>query len=194
MDSELTKNIIIIDSNIPEREKLSDALLECNFKTNIIQAESILTAQELIEKKEFDICFIGIGIRESLKFNLLEAISKSSKNKFCIFIPIVKKINKEKVFQYIDYGAHGVLLSPVKVAPLKRVIETALLKTAPSKPKNKNEEAITFLLTLSNTLQEVAEELKTQKSQLSTNKSKIKKSLITALLKDETDIKPFLLP
>ncbi len=125
MSNSQTKEVLIIDSSIVQRRKLTGIINQSGFLTNILEATSVAEAKQLLKSKDFDICFIGAGLSEETQCDL---ISSPSKNAKCVILPIAKRFDKEKVIRYISLGAHGVLLTPVQTSQLKQVLKIAFDK------------------------------------------------------------------
>ena len=96
--------------------------------------------QELLINEHYDICFVGAGLSETTQKAFISTIAKDSRAKNCIFIPLCKNPEKEKVIEFIQSGANGVLVVPIQPEALKRVIETAF-KTKSSSTIKKLTEA-----------------------------------------------------
>ena len=190
---EISPQVLIVESNIAQRRKLIDAVLDTELTRNIREAHSVAEGQELLTNEHYDICFVGAGLSEITQKTFISTVVKEPRAKKCIFIPLCKNPEREKVIEFIQAGANGVLVVPIQTQALKRVIETAFSNKTSSSIKKLTEQEqaqrLTNLLDLvSKRLETLASRLKEENLDMvsTTASSKLIKEILLASCSDLT--------
>lgn len=180
--------VLIVESNIAQRRKLVDAIIDTGLTRNIQEAHSVAEGQELLVNDQYEICFVGSGLSEATQRTFIASMAEDKRIKHCVFIPLCKNPDKDKVFDFIQSGAHGVLVVPIQPEALKRVIETAfkakeshITEKVPS--REQLIEMANCLDLVASRIQSAAEQLKFSQADMgssATNAKLLKESLLIA--------------
>lgn len=114
-------NSIIVDDEIPERERLKALLKQYYPRIRVVnEGDSLLAAVKFIRQYKPELIFLDIKIRSETAFDLLDIFRDEALN------VILVTEHREYALSAIQYGVLGYIIKPVDPADFKVAVQRAM--------------------------------------------------------------------
>jgi len=152
-------DVIVVESQISARKDLVDLVKHADIADQIVEASSVADACKAVLSRNFGLCLVGNGLTRETQKNFIRSIASAEQVKYCAIIALTPSPDKETVMDFVEAGAHGVLMTPPNLHSIRKVANVAFHGISAERGKGDSGEQVTSLPWLLETVAEKLNEL-----------------------------------